>query len=66
MTRRIGNTVFIEAEKDRRCEYCGEVAETRPYGKGGMRICFACGMKPENKAQTEAAFSELLRGGKLQ
>lgn len=39
------------------CEYCGEVHELRPYGKRGENICFSCAMKPENKADTEAAFA---------
>lgn len=45
-----------------RCEYCGTVDELRPYGKNGAKICFDCGMKPENKALTEAAFSAVLNG----
>jgi hypothetical protein len=36
---------YIAAEEDRRCELCGKVAETRPYGPNGERICYACGMK---------------------
>jgi hypothetical protein len=49
------------------CEYCGRDRESkfdgsigpielRPYGKRGEMICFDCGMLPENKADTEAAF----------
>ena len=29
------------------CELCGTVAELRPYGPNGERICFKCGMKDE-------------------
>ena len=36
---------YIAAEEDSRCELCGTVAETRPYGSKGERVCFACGMK---------------------
>lgn len=39
----------IEAEDPRICQQCGEFAETRPYGKGGMRICFQCGMLDEEE-----------------
>ena len=66
MTQRIGNVVLIEEEPDSRCEYCGAVDETRPYGKNGARICFDCAMKPENKETTEHNFAVLLRGGELQ
>lgn len=42
------------------CEYCGEQAELRPYGRKGARICFVCAMTPENKAQTELSFKAQL------
>lgn len=38
---------FIAAESERRCELCGKLAETRPYGPKGERVCFECGMKDE-------------------
>lgn len=38
---------YIAEESDRRCELCGKIAETRPYGPKGERVCFACGMKDE-------------------
>lgn len=44
----------IQAEVDSRCELCGTVAETRPYGPNGEEVCFACGMKDE--AAAERAF----------
>lgn len=44
------------------CEYCGNIDELRPYGRNGAKICFDCGMKPENKATTEAAFDAVLSG----
>lgn len=48
MTQRIGNVVIIEEEPEGVCEQCGVLAEeTRPYGPGGIRICFDCGMKDE-------------------
>lgn len=51
-------TDFTEAP----CEYCGKVDELRPYGKNGAKICFDCGMKPENIKTTEAAFEKVLNG----
>ena len=39
------------------CKLCGKDKETRPYGRGGMQICFDCAMAtPSTKAQTERAF----------
>lgn len=64
MTRKIGNVLLIEGEEDDACAYCDKVAELRPYGKDGARICFDCAMKPENKAITEAAFGKLIDGVK--
>ena len=45
MTRilKSGNAL-IEREESASCEFCGKVAELRPYGPKGERICFACGM----------------------
>jgi pentose-5-phosphate-3-epimerase len=44
------------------CEYCGKVEELRPYGMNGAKICFDCGMKPENIEDTEKAFDDVLSG----
>jgi hypothetical protein len=44
------------------CEYCGTVDELRPYGKDGAKICFECGMKPENIKTTEEMFGKVLSG----
>ena len=50
MTQRIGNVVIIEDEPETECELCHKMAETRPYGPGGCRVCFECGMKDEETA----------------
>ncbi len=42
---------LIENEPDGRCDLCGKVAETRPYGPKGEEVCFACGMKDEAAAE---------------
>ena len=52
--------LIIEPEPDGVCSYCGAIAETRPYGKDGAEICYDCGMKPENREQTDMAFYALL------
>jgi recombinational DNA repair protein (RecF pathway) len=44
-----------------KCAYCGKSDELRPYGKDGARICYDCGMKPENKADTNAAIEKFLK-----
>lgn len=51
-------TVWIIAEPDGRCELCGSIEETRPYGPNGEQICYACGQKdPET---TKRKFCEML------
>jgi hypothetical protein len=44
---------FIVQTKDRKCELCGKVAETRPYGPKGEEVCFDCGMKDEKAAKRQ-------------
>lgn len=48
--------------EDQPCEYCGQMSELRPYGKNGARICFDCGMKPENKEYVEKAINDIFTG----
>lgn len=58
--RRFDGTVVIAVEPEDVCEQCGSVEETRPYGPGGLRICFPCGRKdPEG---TKARMAEVLFG----
>lgn len=36
------------------CATCGQLRDTRPYGKGGTQVCFHCAFKtPEAKAETD-------------
>lgn len=51
MTRRIGNTLIIEKENNQQCDYCGKIAELRPYGKNNAVICFDCAMKDVDTVQ---------------
>jgi len=62
MTEVIGNVVIIEPEEDKVCEFCGNVAECRPYGEGGKLICFKCAMKPENIDTVKRNARKLLFG----
>ena len=60
MSKRIGDVTIIEEEPEKKCEECGKMAETRPYGIGGKRICFKCAMKDEKG--TESRMKDVLFG----
>lgn len=60
MSKRIGDMFVIAVEPDGKCELCGTVAELRPYGPNGERICFECGMKDEET--TKKQFAKVLDG----
>lgn len=47
MSIRIGNIVIIEPEENQQCDYCGKIAELRPYGPNRECICYHCGMQDE-------------------
>lgn len=47
MTENIDNKIVISKEESQQCDYCGKIAELRPYGINGACICFECGMKDE-------------------
>lgn len=49
---------IIEREPESHCELCGKVAELRPYGPRGERICFQCGMSDEET--TKRQFSRVV------
>ena len=51
---------MIFEEPPQRCESCGIIAETRPYGLNHEEICFDCAMKDE--ALTEIRAKALLFG----
>lgn len=51
---------IIEKERVDRCELCGTIAETRPYGPNGEEVCFACGMK--NEEAMRRGFDRLVNG----
>lgn len=45
MTRVEGGRAIIEPEPEQQCDDCGQLAELRPYGPGGSKVCHPCGMK---------------------
>jgi hypothetical protein len=51
---------FIAPEPNGKCEMCGAVEETRPYGPKGESVCFKCGMKDEPAARRR--FAEYVLG----
>jgi len=51
---------YISDEPDRTCQFCGKVAECRPYGPKGEDVCFLCGMK--NKEAAEKQFCKRVLG----
>ena len=42
---------IIQEESPQRCELCGVIEETRPYGPNGEEVCFDCGMKDEENTK---------------
>jgi hypothetical protein len=44
---------IISEEKPQQCDDCGEIAELRPYGPGGSKVCYECGMKDEEDAKRQ-------------
>ncbi len=57
------NALYIMEEPPGRCELCGSVEETRPYGPGGKQVCFSCGMKNEEEAKRQ--FGKLFTRSRL-
>lgn len=51
--REMSGKGFISVEPDGKCELCGKIAELRPYGPRGERICFDCAMKDEETAKRQ-------------
>lgn len=48
----------IAAERPQQCDFCGKIAELRPYGPSGECVCFECGM--QNEPAAKAAFLKRL------
>jgi hypothetical protein len=46
---------LIQEQPPGRCELCGAVRETRPYGPNGEGVCFPCGPGSSDPAAVRAA-----------
>lgn len=44
---------IIYREKEQQCDFCGKIAELRPYGPKGECVCFECAMKDEPAAKRQ-------------
>ncbi len=51
MTEKVGGDHLVYEEVPRECELCGRLAELRPYGPDGEKVCFECGMKDEESCR---------------
>ncbi|UYZ39041.1 hypothetical protein OD350_28635 (plasmid) [Clostridium beijerinckii] len=51
MSIKINDVFYVSPEGEDICEYCGKIAELRPYGKNGANICYECGMKDTETTQ---------------
>ena len=58
MSKKQGNKFVVQEQKPQECEYCGKIAELRPYGKNGANICFKCAMEDEKEAEKQ--FNKIL------
>lgn len=48
--------------QDKKCCYCDNANDLRPYGPRGAMVCFECAMStPERQAETERNFSAQLQ-----
>lgn len=48
---------FCGSPLRRKCHYCGETTDLRPYGPRGAWVCFDCAMStPEREAETGRNF----------
>ena len=43
MSVNINGIPIICPEEHNKCQMCGRMNETRPYGPNGIRICYDCG-----------------------
>lgn len=65
MSKRVGNVVVIAEEPPAICEVCSQMAELRPYGPNGERICFKCAQStPEMREAVRRKMAEVLFGVK--
>lgn len=46
---------FIAEEPPQACQFCGIIAECRPYGPKDEEICFECAMKDKDTTERKMA-----------
>ncbi len=63
MSKKLGKLVIIQAENPQQCDFCGTIAELRPYGPKGEIICYDCGQK--DPKTTEKMMGRVLFGDSL-
>jgi hypothetical protein len=61
LVREIDAGRAIQAQPPGRCDLCGAVDETRPYGPNGENVCFDCGMQDEEACKR--GFDRRMAGG---
>lgn len=47
--------IILEHTPPATCELCGTMAELRPYGPGGAKVCYPCAMKDRETMEAKAA-----------
>lgn len=47
--------IILEQTPPATCELCGTMAELRPYGPGGAKVCYPCAMKDRETAEAKAS-----------
>ncbi len=67
MNTRERHRVLMPTPTHCQAEGCGKKGELRPYGPGGIWICFACGMKdkPATSAQLQRYIDEIEAAGHM-
>jgi len=55
--------VTIDNAEPKECQMCHKIEELRPYGPGGMWVCFECMMKDE--AEGKRQFEKLTADANL-
>lgn len=53
MSDKIGKVLIISSERPQQCDLCLKIAELRPYGPKGEKVCFECMMKNESAAKKQ-------------
>lgn len=58
-----GRLLVIEPEPPQQCDLCAKIAELRPYGPNGEKICFDCmTATPEMEEAARQQFQKRIDG----